>query len=336
MSDVATPAGEGADPQGIFEAIRDETGKLLAGTDRLIEFLTIALLTNGHVLLEGVPGVAKTTMATGFARASGLESNRIQMTPDVLPADITGTHVYREPAGVFEIQRGPIFASVVVVDEINRATPKTQSALLEAMQERSVTIEGETLSLPRPFMVVATQNPIEMEGVFSLPEAQRDRFTFKLTVDLPDREIERTVLDRFDDDPDLGPADVSPVVDAAAIEAARNTVAGVHVADPVKEYILDLVAASRDHPDVAHGGSPRATLAFVNGAKARAAIHGREYVIPDDVKALAEPVFVHRLVLETDAELSAVAPVDVVAALVEDVAPPGATANELAAVEEGE
>jgi MoxR-like ATPase len=164
-------------------------------------------LTRGHVLLEGVPGVAKTTIANVFARTTGLEYNRIQMTPDILPADITGTNVYRETTGEFDLQKGPVFANVVLADEINRATPKTQSALLEAMQERTVTIEGQTLSLPTPFMVIATQNPLEMEGVFELPEAQRDRFMLKLTVDLPDREAESAILDRFEAEPELGPAD---------------------------------------------------------------------------------------------------------------------------------
>ncbi|MFC3959115.1 AAA family ATPase [Halovivax cerinus] len=321
MSEPATAAAD-ADPRAVQRAIREEADRVLIGADDPLELLTIALLTRGHVLIEGVPGVAKTTMANVFARASGLEYTRIQMTPDILPADVTGTNVYREPTGEFELQRGPVFSNLVVADEINRATPKTQSALLEAMQERRVTIEGETLSLPSPFMVVATQNPIEMEGVFALPEAQRDRFTFKLTVDVPERADERAIVDRFDADPDLGPGATEQVVDPGAIEAARSVAAETHLSDPVKSYLLDLVAASRDHPDVAHGGSPRATLAFVDGAKARAALKGREYVIPDDVKALAQPILVHRLVLATDAELSGVGADAIVAEIVDDVTPP--------------
>ncbi|AGB17446.1 MoxR-like ATPase [Halovivax ruber XH-70] len=328
MSDASNvPAG--ADPSTIFEAIRTETSQVLVGADRQIEHLTIALLTRGHVLLEGVPGVAKTTMATLFARVTGLESRRIQLTPDILPADITGTHVYRESTGEFELQRGPVFTNVVIADEINRATPKAQSALLEAMQERQVSLEGDTLALPTPFMVVATQNPIEMEGVFELPEAQRDRFSFKLTVDLPDRSDERAIVDRFAADPTLGPAAVEPVVSPVAIESAREAVESVHVAEPITEYILDLVAASREHPDVAHGASPRATLAFVDGAKARAAIYDRSYVIPDDVKSIAEPTLVHRLVLETDATLSSTTGATIVDEILADVSPPGATPETL-------
>lgn len=310
--------------QEIYDAISSETGQVLVGNDRAVEQLTIALLTRGHILMEGVPGVAKTTIANLFARASGLEYRRIQMTPDILPADITGTHVYRESTGEFKLQRGPVFTNVVVADEINRATPKTQSALLEAMQERRVTIDGETLELPSPFIVIATQNPIEMEGTFELPEAQRDRFQFKLTIDLPGREDERELLDRFDTTPELGPENLSSVVETDTILAARESVSDVYVAPAVKEYILDLVGATRSHPDIEHGASPRATLAFLDAGKARAAINGREYVIPDDVKSLADSILVHRLVLSTDADLSDVSSAEVVAAIVDQVEPPGA------------
>ena len=320
MNEPTTSEG---DPRAIYDAVREEAGRVLVGNESAIEHLTIALLTRGHVLLEGVPGVAKTTIANLFARASGLGYRRIQMTPDILPADITGTQIYRQNTGEFELQRGPIFTNLVVADEINRATPKTQSALLEAMQERHVTIEGETLALPEPFMVVATQNPIEMEGVFELPEAQRDRFQFKLTIDLPTRVDEREILDRFDADPDLEPQIVEQVVDVANLLAARAAVLDVHVAPAVKEYVLDVVEATRTHPDVTHGGSPRATLAFLDGAKARAAIHGRRYVIPDDVKTLAVSVLVHRLVLSTDAELGDVSASSIVQELVQSIEPPG-------------
>ncbi|MFP8956796.1 AAA family ATPase [Natrialbaceae archaeon A-CW3] len=327
-----TPGDEKADPQALYEAIQREVDGVLVGNDDVIEHLTIALLTKGHVLLEGVPGVAKTTIANLFARATGLGYGRIQMTPDILPADITGTNVYRQHSGEFELHRGPIFTNVLVADEINRATPKTQSALLEAMQERQVTIEGDTLSLPTPFLVIATQNPIEMEGVFELPEAQRDRFQFKLTVDLPDREDERELLDRFDDDPDLEPQAIEQAVETTDLLSAREITTAVHVAPAVKGYILDIVNASRDHPDVAHGGSPRATLAFLNGAKARAAIHGREYVIPDDVKSLAVPILVHRLVLGTDAELGNISPASVIREILQTIEPPGTDVNDVSAV----
>ncbi|MFC6769181.1 AAA family ATPase [Natrinema soli] len=329
MTGTTDPADRtSGDPEGIYESLHSEIDRVLIGNDEAVEYLTIALLTRGHLLLEGVPGIAKTTLANLFARTTGLEYNRIQMTPDTLPADITGTHIYRQGPGTFELQRGPIFANLVVADEINRATPKTQSALLEAMEERRVTIEGETLSLPDPFMVVATQNPIETEGVYQLPEAQRDRFQFKLTLDLPDRTDERELLDRFDDDPDLGPDNVKQVIDPQALVDARRTVQAVHIAPPVKEYVLDLVAATREHADVSHGASPRATLAFLNGAKARAAINGREYAIPDDIKSMAVPVLRHRLVLSTDADLSDIDSADVVAEIVETIEPPGAEADE--------
>ena len=315
-----------ATPEGLYERLQDEVDRVLIGNEAAIEHLTIALLTQGHLLLEGVPGVAKTTIANIFARATGLEYRRIQMTPDTLPADITGTHIYRENVGEFELQRGPIFTNLVVADEINRATPKTQSALLEAMQERSVTIEGDTLALPEPFMVVATQNPIEMEGVFELPEAQRDRFQFKLSIDLPGRGDELDIVDRFDATPNLGPDSIDQVVTTEEILVGRDVVADVHVARAVKEYLVDVVKATRTHPDVRHGASPRATLAFLDAAKARAAISGREYVIPDDIKALAPHVLAHRLVLSTDADLRKLSPTSIVDAVVDSIEPPSAAA----------
>ena len=258
-----------SEPAGVAAALHEAVGEVLIGMDETVDRLTIALLTRGHVLLEGVPGVAKTTLANSFASALGLSYARIQLTPDVLPADITGTTVYREHTGEFELQKGPIFANVVVADEINRASPKTQSALLEAMAERHVSIEGQTLSLPEPFMVIATQNPIEMEGTFELAEAQRDRFQQKLTVDLPERETERAILDRFGRAPTLGPANVEQAVSRADVVAARERVSEIHVSDAVRDYVLDVVAATRDHTDVVHGASPRASLALVETAKAR-------------------------------------------------------------------
>lgn len=331
MSDVSSDgasAEDTHDPEVIHDALVDQIGQLLNGMDTQIELLTIALLTRGHILLEGVPGVAKTSLANGFARATGLNYNRIQMTPDILPADITGTSVYREHSGDFELQRGPVFANVVVADEINRATPKTQSALLEAMEEGTVSIEGETLGLPEPFIVIATQNPIEMEGTFELPEAQRDRFQLKVSVEIPERADERAMMDTFDSEPELGPTDISQVVGDDAISHARQAVTDIHVADSVRDYIIDIVEATRDHSATAHGGSPRATLAFLNTAKARAAIQGREYVIPDDVKQLAEPILVHRLVLNTEAELGDVTRQAIVSDVLESVVPPGGGEDE--------
>jgi MoxR-like ATPase len=307
MSNPEPDGGEVAeprlDPAGAYDALVDEISTVLVGNETVIEHFTISLLTGGHVLVEGIPGVAKTTAANAFARALGLDYRRVQMTPDLLPADITGTHVYRDATGEFQLERGPVFSNLVVADEINRATPKTQSALLEAMQEGTVTIEGDTQQLPDPFIVIATQNPIEMEGTFALPEAQRDRFQFKLTIDIPERGGERELLDRFDADASLGPEDVSQVLSPQQIADLREDVEDVRVADEVKEYILDVVAAVRDSDHVQVGASPRASLAFLNAGKARAAVRGRDYVIPDDVKALVQPVLRHRVVLSTEADL---------------------------------
>lgn len=319
-------------PKDIYNRILNETSQLLVSNEEVIEGLTIALLTDGHVLLEGVPGVAKTTIANLFAKAANLEYQRIQMTPDVLPADITGTHIYRENLGEFDLQKGPIFANVVLADEINRATPKTQSALLEAMEEKQVTIEGETFDLPDPFIVVATQNPIEYEGTFALPEAQRDRFQFKIAVDLPERSDEREILRRFDRSPSLEPADISNVVSPEDIAIAQDAVAEVHVDDRLYDYILALVAATREHSAVEYGASPRASLAFLHASKATAAIRGREYVIPDDVKWLAPLVLPHRLVLNTEADISGREPGEVVEAVVETVPTPEYNLQEADAV----
>lgn len=311
-------------PAEIHAAIQEEAHSVIVGNDDVLERLTVAVLTSGHVLIEGVPGVAKTTIANVFAETTGLGYRRIQMTPDILPADIVGTHAYREQTGEFELQRGPIFSNTVLADEINRATPKTQSALLEAMEEGQVTIEGETLELPLPFMVIATQNPIEMEGVFSLPEAQRDRFQFKLIVDLPDRDIERQLLDEFNSDPSLGPASIEQVISTDEILKARETVSNIYVDEKVREYILDIVESTRETPALDYGASPRATLVFLNTAKALAAIRGREYVIPDDIKELAPDVLRHRLVLSTEADLSDQSADDIIFDLLNDVAVPDA------------
>ncbi|WP_142858424.1 AAA family ATPase [Salinigranum halophilum] len=290
-------------PAELYDRVHSEIGTVLIGNDEIIEGLFISLLTEGHILLEGVPGIAKTTIAKLFAGATGLDYSRIQMTPDILPADITGTEVYRKQTGDFELQRGPVFANLVLVDEINRATAKTQSALLESMQERQVTIGRETLALPEPFMVVATQNPIEMEGVYELPEAQRDRFQFRYSMGLPDKTNERRIVDRFDSQPDLGPGEIEQVVTPTEIAAAQETTLQVHVSDAVKDYLIDVIDATRSSDDVAHGASTRASLMLLRGAKARAIIHDRNYVIPDDIMALVEPALAHRLVLNTDADL---------------------------------
>lgn len=318
-----------SDPADLYETIRTEIETILIGNDAVVEGLTVGLLTRGHILLEGVPGVAKTTVANLFARAAGLDYTRVQMTPDILPADVTGTEVYRQQTGEFDLQRGPVFSNIVVADEINRATPKTQSALLEAMQERQVSIGGESLALPDPFMVIATQNPVEMEGTYELPEAQKDRFMLKYTMDLLDFDDEVSVLDRFDKSPELGPGNIEQVVSAEELLDARETVRNVYVVDEVKEFIVRVVAATRESADVAHGGSTRASLALLNGGKARAAIQGRDFVTPEDVLALVEPTLQHRLLLTTDADVSGRSVTEVLDAAIESVAVPELEAAEL-------
>ncbi|WP_423998636.1 AAA family ATPase [Haloarcula salina] len=311
------------DPSALYDRLEAEAGTVLIGNEEVLRHITVAMLTRGHVLLEGVPGVAKTTIATLVANATDLNYSRIQMTPDLLPADITGTTVYHQQSGEFELQKGPVFTNLVIADEINRAPPKTQSALLEAMQERQVSIEGSTLSLPTPFTVVATMNPLEMEGTFELPEAQRDRFQMKLVSEIPDEDEERAILDRFDADPTLDSGDISQVVTRNELLQARSVVPETYIDDSIKEYILSIVRGSRDHRNVAHGASPRATLALQNTAKALARIEGRDYVIPDDVKGVAVPVLRHRLILNSDAELSRIDTAAVIDEILSSITPPG-------------
>ncbi|MFB6157434.1 MAG: AAA family ATPase [Haloferacaceae archaeon] len=321
MSEEPSPDG---DPEAVYEALRDRVDDVLVGYEEVVEQITIAVLSEGHVLLEGVPGVAKTTTARLFARASGLQYQRVQMTPDVLPADITGTNVYREDTGEFEVRRGPVFTNVLLADEINRATPKTQSALIESMREETATIEGDSLPLPTPFIVIATQNPVEYEGTYALPQAQRDRFLFKTVMEIPERGVEKTVLERFTADPTLDPERVDPAVTPAAIGEARQTVRDTHVDGQVLDYVLDVVEATRESPATEHGGSPRASLALARAGQARAAIDGRSYVIPDDIKALARPALRHRLVLEADATMSGRTADDVITDVLETVETPEA------------
>ena len=320
---MSDPSAE-TSPAELYDTLHDEITRVLVGNEGVVERMLYALLTNGHILLEGVPGIAKTLTAESFARASGLTFNRIQMTPDVLPADVTGTTIYREATGEFEVQRGPIFGNLIVADEINRATPKTQSALLEAMGEQQVTIENNTYRLPELFLVIATQNPIEMEGVYELPEAQRDRFQFKLQLSYPDTDAERTIIDRFDAEPNLNPASIEQVVTTDEIKSARHTVENVFIADPVKDYLLDIITATRENTETEIGASPRAALDLLNAAKAHAAVNDRSYVIPDDVKQLSNDVLAHRLVLSTDTELSDRTASDIIDTILETTDTPSA------------
>lgn len=295
-----------AELRDLAQAIRGEVAKAIVGQDEMVNQLLVAMVSQGHVLLEGPPGTAKTFLAQSFATALGLDFGRIQFTPDLLPGDILGSNLFNFQTSQFTLTHGPIFRELLLADEINRTPPKTQAALLEAMQERRVTLDGETHALPDHFMVVATQNPIENQGVYPLPEAQLDRFLFKLLVPYPAEEEETAIVARFGQrqgpprPADLG---VSAVADAAKLAAASASTSAVTVADEILQYVVRLVRATRDHAELSVGASPRAAVLLANAARARAALEGRDYVIPDDVKALATPVLRHRLTLSPAAEI---------------------------------
>ncbi|WDA42746.1 AAA family ATPase [Erythrobacter sp. BLCC-B19] len=294
------------DVRSLTAAIRAEIAKAIVGQEGLVDMLLVAMLSEGHVLLEGPPGTAKTFLANAFATALGLDFGRIQFTPDLLPGDILGSNLFNFQTSQFTLTRGPIFCDLLLADEINRTPPKTQAALLEAMQERRVTLDGETYALPESFMVVATQNPIENQGVYPLPEAQLDRFLFKLLVPYPAEEEEARIVTTYGQrsgpqrPADLG---VSAVTNAAGIAAACGALSQVTVADEITRYVVRLIRATRDHSELTVGASPRAAVLLAGAARARAALEGRSYVIPDDVKALAVPVLRHRLTLSPAAEI---------------------------------
>lgn len=297
--------------QTLAEQIRAEAGKVLVGQDEPFTLLLVALLAGGHVLLEGVPGTAKTLMARTLALLVRADFKRVQFTPDLMPSDVVGTQVFDLGTGQFRLRRGPIFTQLLLGDEINRAPAKTQSALLEAMEEHQVTIEGERLPLPEPFFVVATQNPIEYEGTYPLPEAQLDRFLFKLLIDYPPGEVELEVLRRYHhgfDARQLEQAGLRPLITPEALESCRAEIRAVVVEDGVIGYIGAIAQESRRSPDLLLGGSPRASIALLLAAKAYAAIQGRGFVTPDDVKALVRPVYRHRVILRPEAEIEGLTP----------------------------
>lgn len=295
--------------------VHDALARVWIGPAETLDLLLTALLAPGHVLLEGVPGVAKTTLARAFTATLGGDFRRIQFTPDMLPADITGAYILNQRDQAFVLRRGPVFAHVVLGDEINRAPAKTQSALLEAMQEQQVTIEGETLPLPDPFLVLATQNPLEQEGVYPLPEAQVDRFLMKLEIGYPSPADERRMLETYDHPVPAVPA----VLDPAAILRLRAVAASVHVAAEIKDYIVALATATRAHPRVRLGASPRAALGLMRAGKALAMWTGRDFVLPDDIRALAGHVLAHRMILTPEAELDGLTGRQIVGDVLRDV-----------------
>lgn len=282
----------------ISRAIRAELHKVVVGQENAIDLLLTALLAEGHVLLEGQPGLAKTLLVRVFAKTTSLQFGRIQFTPDLMPGDVLGTNLFNFQSNTFSLTKGPIFADLLLADEINRTPPKTQAALLQAMQERTVTIDGKHHSLGENFLVVATQNPIEQEGTYPLPEAQLDRFLFKVILPYPSRDEERAIVASHGGrsmSTNVDVLGIAPVVGPEHLRAMRGVVAQIRVADPIVDYIVDLVRLTREHTALRHGASPRAAAALCQAARAYAALNGRDYVLPDDVKHLAGPVLAHRV-----------------------------------------
>ena len=307
----------------LFDALLANVERVIQGKREPVQLSLVCLFAEGHLLIEDVPGVGKTSMAKALARSIDGTWSRIQFTPDLLPSDVTGVSVWNRVANEFEFRPGGVFADVVLADEINRASPKTQSALLEAMEERQVTVDTQTYGLPRPFMVIATQNPIELEGTYPLPEAQLDRFLMRIQMGYPSNDAERAILDTHGSHASV--EEIAPVTTAAEVVAGARAIADLHVDDNIKAYIVDLVTATRQHRDLALGVSPRGALALQRAARALAASIGRDYVVPDDVKRLAVAVLEHRLLLAPDAQLRGAAPGDIVRELLASVPVPGAT-----------
>ncbi|ATW03046.1 MoxR family ATPase [Sphingorhabdus sp. YGSMI21] len=290
----------------LADNIRGQVAKAIIGQEEIVDHLLIALFSSGHVLLEGPPGTAKTFLAQCFAATLGLDFGRIQFTPDLMPGDIIGSNLFNFQTSSFTLTRGPIFCDLLLADEINRTPPKTQAAMLEAMQERSVTIDGETHALGSRFMVVATQNPIEQQGVYPLPEAQLDRFLFKLLIEYPDAEEEKRIVGQYGERigaPVAKDFGIEQQVDSATLAAANEAVQSVKLVEDVVDYVVRLIRATRETADLENGASPRAAIMLAHAARARAAIQGRDYVIPDDVKALAPSVLRHRTILSPAAEI---------------------------------
>jgi MoxR-like ATPase len=301
--------------QDFVNSVIDNVEKVIVGKRRVIEMLMVAMLCEGHVLLEDVPGVGKTMLARSLAISLGGHFNRLQCTPDLLPNDVTGVSIYNQQSGEFEFRNGPVFVNVLLVDEVNRATPRTQSALLEAMQEQQVTVDGVTYALPRPFLVLATQNPIEYEGTFPLPEAQLDRFLMRLSVGYPSLTDEKILLAHLQREHPI--THLKPVVEAAHLTELQRQIWEIFIEDSLQDYIIKLVTSTREHPDLVLGASPRASLALFKAAQALAAIHGRDHVIPDDVQYLVPAILTHRLLISPEAELRGRSPQSVLNEILE-------------------
>ncbi len=316
-------SGLGSSFKEIFDALSSQIETVIRGKRRAIHLALVCMFAEGHLLVEDVPGVGKTSLAKAIARSVGGTWRRIQFTPDLLPSDVTGVSVWDRARGDFEFRPGGIFANVVLADEINRASPKTQSALLEAMEEQQVTIDANTYALPSPFLVIATQNPVELEGTYPLPEAQLDRFLLRLRIGYPDRDAELAILDAQDTSA-VSPEDLEPVTDADVIASWSRALGRVHVAPELAGYIIDIVEATRHHRDLLLGVSPRGALGLQRAARALAASIGRSYVVPDDVKLLASAVLEHRLMLSSEAITRGVSAADVLASILESVSVPTA------------
>jgi MoxR-like ATPase len=278
--------------------VSENIGKVIVGKKDKIDKMVVAFICSGHVLLEDVPGLGKTKLAKALSKTMNCSFKRIQFTPDLLPSDLTGIYFYNQKRGEFEFRKGPLLSQIVLADEINRATPRTQSALLECMEERQITVEGETIKLQRPFFVIATQNPVEQFGTFPLPEAQLDRFFMRISMGYPEFAEERDILDRYMESDPL--EELQSVIAVEDIEYVQSNYTKVHVSEEIKNYILELVSATRKHKNIELGCSPRASLNLMKGSQALAAVRGRDYVIPEDIKELAVPILSHRLILRND------------------------------------
>jgi len=309
------------DIQSFGNRLMENLEKVMVGKRHTVEFVTIGLLCQGHILIEDVPGVGKTVLARSLALSLGCSFNRLQFTPDMLPSDVTGVSIYNQAKAEFEFRPGPILSQVVLVDEINRATPKTQAALLEAMEERQITVDGKTHKAPSPFMVLATQNPIEYEGTFPLPEAQLDRFLLRVRLGYPNPSDEIEILERQQLKHPI--EDLKPVIKAKEILDAMNAIKKVYVSDAIKKYVIELVTQTRENADIYLGASPRGSLALFRTAQALAALRGREYVLPDEVKMLATPVLAHRIIVSPAARLRELSAERIIDEILGKVAVPG-------------